>query len=165
MLKPIPVRTWATPLVIGSFVLMSATGVLMFLGQDRGLISGVHRWFSWIFLAGAGGHIAMNLRAFKKHLNSRWGTGLLIASAVILAGSFLSWGIVTARQVLPPVERALVTAPLTTLASLTQAAPETLLNRLKSQGITATSQQSLHEVAGQNGVSEDRLLAMVFVPR
>ena len=34
--KSIPIRAWATPLTIGSFLLMAATGVLMFFGVSYG---------------------------------------------------------------------------------------------------------------------------------
>ena len=39
--KSIPIRAWATPLTIGSFVLMATTGVLMFFGVREGLGMGV----------------------------------------------------------------------------------------------------------------------------
>ena len=42
----IPVRKWATPLTIGAFFLMAATGILMFFHIDRGIISGAHEWLS-----------------------------------------------------------------------------------------------------------------------
>lgn len=71
MAKPMGLRRWATPLIIGSFVLMAGTGVLMFFEYEGGLITVVHQWFSWIFLLGAGAHIAINLRPFQNHLRSR----------------------------------------------------------------------------------------------
>jgi hypothetical protein len=60
---------------IGAFFLMSATGVLMFFGLDRGLAGEAHEWFSWLFLAGAGAHIAANSRPFMNHLKSPLGQG------------------------------------------------------------------------------------------
>jgi hypothetical protein len=74
---------------------MSATGVLMFFEWDRGLTTVVHQWFSWLFLAGAGGHIATNLRPLKNHLKSRWGKASLAAFAVVSAASLFSWGYIT----------------------------------------------------------------------
>ena len=40
---PRPIKTWATPLTLGSFVLMGGTGVLMFFEQDAGLTTVVHQ--------------------------------------------------------------------------------------------------------------------------
>jgi hypothetical protein len=39
-------RTWATPLTMGAFLLMSTTGVLMFFKRNPGLITVVHET-SW----------------------------------------------------------------------------------------------------------------------
>jgi hypothetical protein len=160
----IPLRTWATPVTIGAFLLMSATGVLMFFHCDRGLLTDIHQWFSWLFLAGAGAHVAANLRPFKNHLQSRWGRASIAAFIAVLAASLFSWGVMTGPQLLRSVEQALVDAPLATLASLTRTAPDTLVRRLKAHGIVATSQRSVHELSGEHGVSEHRLLAIVFRP-
>ncbi len=127
----------ATPLTIGAFFLMSATGVLMFFGWDRGLTSGVHEWFSWLFLAGAARHIAANIRPFMNHLRSGWGKASITMFIIAMAASFLSWGIETGDPLRRDVERALVDAPLSTLASLTNATPEDLRRRLEARGIIA----------------------------
>ena len=37
-------RQWTTPLVAGSFLLMGATGILMFFHWDTGLNKTVHEW-------------------------------------------------------------------------------------------------------------------------
>jgi hypothetical protein len=162
MSKAIPVRQWATPLTISAFFLMSATGVLMFFEIDQGLMTVVHQWFSWIFLAGAGGHIVANLRPFKNHLKSRWG---LAASAVCIAlmiASISNWGIITGPQLERPLEEALVDAPLTVLANLAQTAPDVVLGRLVAKGIVATGPQSVRDITIASGVGENRLLAIIF---
>lgn len=164
MSKMIPLRIWATPLTIGSFFLMSATGVLMFFEWERGLMTVVHQWFSWLFLAGAGGHIATNFLPFKNHLKSRWGRASVNAFMVILVASFFSWGLITGPQLVIPIEQALVHAPLSALASVTRTTPDVLLGRLKLHGIIATSQQSIRDLSGKHGKSEERLLAIVFLP-
>jgi hypothetical protein len=164
MSRMIPLRTWATPLTIGAFFLMSATGVLMFFEWERGLTAVVHQWFSWLFLAGACGHIAANVCPFKNHLKSSWGKASVAVFVVVLAASFFSWGIITGPQLVRPVEQALVNAPLSALASVTHTAPDALVRRLKAHGFIATSQQSVHDLSGQYGVSEHGLLAIVFLP-
>ena len=164
MAKVIPLRTWATPLTIGAFILMSATGVLMFFEWELGLTTVVHQWFSWLFLAGAGGHIAANARPFKNHLEARWGQASAAAFMAVLVASLFTWGIVTGPQLKRPIEQALVDAPLSALATVSRTDPDALLRRLRSQGIDATGQQSILELAGLSGVSENRLLAIVFLP-
>lgn len=40
-------RNWATPLTIGSFLLMAVTGLLMFFHLDTGLNKAAHEWLGW----------------------------------------------------------------------------------------------------------------------
>lgn len=161
----IALRTWATPLTIGAFVLMAGTGVAMFFEWNDGLTTVVHQWLSWLFLIGVGGHIALNFRPLKNHLKSRRGQASVALFACVLAASFFSWGRITGPQLKGPIERALVDAPLWALAGATHTEPQALLARLKAQGITASSEQSIGELSRHHGVGENRLLAVVFLPR
>jgi hypothetical protein len=156
-------RAWATPLTIGAFVLMAATGILMFFGWRGGLISEVHEWFSWLFLAGAAAHLLVNYRPLTLHLKSRWGRTILAASAVVLAVAIFPSGHRTNHQLHGLVEHALVAAPLSTVANLANVAPADLESRLKAHGVVATMQQSVHEVSEQNRLTEHGLLAIVFM--
>ncbi|WP_156332400.1 DUF4405 domain-containing protein [Rhodopseudomonas sp. AAP120] len=158
------VRSWATPLTISSFLLMSATGVLMFFELDRGLVVVVHQWFSWFFLAGAAGHITANFRPFKNHFKSAGTKAIAIIFAGVVAASLFSWGRMTGPQMKRPIELALVDAPLSSLAGVTHMEPDVLIGRFKAHGIVATGQQSIREISLQSGVGENRLLGIVFLP-
>ena len=160
----ITLRSWATPLTIGSFFLMSATGVLMFFEWDRGLTVVVHQWFSWLFLLGAGDDIAANIRPLKNHLKSWWGRISSAVFTVVVVASFFSWGVITGPQLERPIEQALVDAPLSALASVTRTDPDALVRRLEDQGIVATGQQSVRDLSAKYGIGENRLLAIVFLP-
>lgn len=162
MAKIISLRVWATPLTIASFFLTSATGVLMFFEWNRGLIAVVHEWFSWVFIMAAVAHTALHFRAFKNHLGSRWGRASVAVFTVVLGASFFSWGVITGHQILRPVEQALIDARVSILADLTKTTPDALLRRLKAHGIAATSSQSVRELSSKYGVSEVRLLSIVF---
>ena len=164
MPKVISLRTWSTPLTIGAFILMSVTGVLMFFGWNVGLTTVVHQWFSWFFLIGVGGHITANIRPFQNHLRSSWGRACIAAFTLVLAVSFFSWGLITGPQLERPIEQALVDAPLSALAGVSHVAPDALLSKLKAHGITATGEQSVHDLARQHGVRMNRLLAIIFLP-
>jgi hypothetical protein len=163
MSEKIPLRTWATPLIMGAFLLMAATGLLMFFELDRGVTTVVHQWFSWLLVAGAVAHVTANFRPFKNHLKSSWGRVTVIVSAIILMASFFSWDIITGPQLERPIEEALVDAPLSALASVTRTDADALMRQLKRQGIIATRDQSIRELANTSGVSENRLLAIVFL--
>lgn len=156
-------RTWATPLTIGAFLLMGATGVLMFFEVDGGLTTVIHQWFSWAFLFGATAHIVVHLRSFTHHLRGRWGG---VSAAVFLAvfvASCFSWGLITGPQLRRPVEGALADAPLASLASVTRTDPDVLLQRLQAHGIRARADESINQLAGETGISENRLLSLVFL--
>ena len=157
----LPLRSWATPVIIGAFFLMAATGVLMFFGWDLGLSGEAHEWFSWLFLAAAGAHIAANIRPFKNHLRSRSGKASIATFGAVLVAS-LAFAPVGGGQLRKVVEQSLVDAPLSTLASLTRTAPDRLALRLRAHGIAVNSQQTVRELARENHVSEMRVLAAVF---
>lgn len=161
----ITLRTWATPLTIGAFVLMAGTGMVMFFEWNRGLRTVVHQWFSWLFLVGAGGHIAANVRPLTNHLKSRWGKACVVSFMVILAASFFSWGRITGPQLKMPIEQALVDAPLWALAGTMRTEPDALVARFKAHGIAATRDESLRELATRQRIGENRLLAIVFLPQ
>lgn len=136
----------------------------MFFEWNHGLTTVVHQWFSWLFLAGASGHIAANFRPLKNHLKSRWGKASLTLFACVLVASFFSWGRITGPQLKGPIEQALVDAPLWALAGTTHTDSETLAARLKAHGIAANQEQSVRELSSRTGVGENRLLAIVFLP-
>lgn len=157
-------RNWSTPLTIGSFILMSATGILMFFEQESlGIITIVHQWFSWLFLLGSAGHIAANFYPFKKHLKTPWGkiTALSFISVFVL--SLFSWGLVTGPQLERPIELALVDAPLSALADVIRMPQANLIEKLKSQGISATPQHSIRDVVEQTQIDENILLGIIFL--
>lgn len=160
----IPVRTWATPLTIGSFIPMAATGILMFFHIDRGIISGAHQWLSWLFLIGLVGHIMANFRSFTNHLKSRWVRTSVSVFAIILVASFFTWGARTGGQLLAAIENDLVSAPLSTLAVVVRTAPNVLEHRLETHGIVARKEQTIRDIAGNSPGKQLQVLKLVFLP-
>ena len=158
----IPLRRWATPLIIGAFLLMTVTGMLMFFEIETGLTVVIHQWFSWAFLVGAGAHIALNFRPFRNHLKSAWGKASVAVFAAVTIAALFSWGMVTGPQIKRPIELALVDAPVAALAAVTRNAPEAVIGRLAGQGIAADGGDSIRDIALRSGVDENRLLAIVF---
>ncbi len=155
-------RRWATPLVIGAFLLMSITGILMFFELDGGLVAVMHQWFSWIFLIGAGAHLTLNWRPFRNHLTSGWGRASIAVFAVLTVAALFSWGLITGPQIARPIEAALVDAPIAALAAVTRNAPETVIGRLAAGGIVADGGDSIRDIALRSGADENLLLATIF---
>lgn len=161
--KPFSLRTWSTPLTIGSFILMAVTGVLMFFDVVPGYVSFAHEWFSWLFLIGAAGHIAVNFRPMKKHLQSSWGRASVAIFAVVLVVSMFSFGRITAPQLKWPISNALVEAPLSALADVTGTDSAELVAKLDRHGITATPDQNITTLAKVHDTDEFHLLGLVFL--
>jgi hypothetical protein len=155
-------RDWITPITTGAFLLTAVTGVLLFFHAATGLNKAVHEWLSWVFLAGAVLHLALNFAAFKKYLTQRKGQVLLGSFILLLALSFVPLGEEHdekhKRPYVPPI-KALAQAPLTTLALVAQASPEQLRERLSNEGITVDSdQQSIRDLIGDDFRAQVHLL-------
>ncbi|TCM00440.1 hypothetical protein [Sphingomonas sp. PP-CC-3G-468] len=164
MAKPTTVRSWATPLTIGAFLLMAATGMLMFFGWNTGLTTVAHQWLSLFFLLGAGGHIVANWRPLRNHLKTRWGCICLLCSVALLAASLFTWGRVTGPQLEGPIMTALVDAPLSSLAGVAGMSPEDMVRRFNAHGIPADQKRSVRKLSIQYHVGINRLLGLVFLP-
>lgn len=162
--KPFGLRTWSTPLTIGSFILMTVTGVLMFFDVVPGYLSFAHEWFSWLFLLGTGGHIAVNFRPLTKHLRSNWGRANTAIFAILLIVSTFSFGRITAPQLKWPISNALIEAPLSALADVTRTDRGALLAKLKMHDIRATSDQNIKELADMYGMDEFHILGLIILP-
>lgn len=155
-------REWTTPITAGSFLLLAVTGVFMFFHAAPGLAKEAHEWVSWIFLAAAAFHLAVNFAAFKKYLTERKGQVLVGAFALILLISFAPFGGSGEPPFVAPL-RALGKAPLTTLAQVAQTSPEQMIAQLKQEGLAVQSaQQSLSELVGDDLHKQTRFLKMLL---
>lgn len=156
-----PHRPWITPLVIGIFLLMSVTGILMFFLLDSGLNKAAHEWLSWVMVGGVALHVVLNLPAFKRHFSQRTARVVVAVFAAVLA---LSFAPVAKKEpaYLVPV-RALASAPLPVLAQVAGVPVEKLQHRLQAQGINAADgQRSLRELMGGNLRDQTRVLSQVM---
>lgn len=161
--RPFGLRTWSTPLTMGSFLLMAITGILMFFDVVPGYIAFAHEWFSWLFLLGAAGHMVVNIRALNKHLQSNWGRANVVIFTLVLVASTFSFGRITAPQLKWPISNALVEAPLTALADVTRTDTAELLARLQAHGITAKPNQSIKELSEVQDLDEFHVLGLIFL--
>lgn len=85
-------RSWVTPLVAGSFLLMGVTGILMFFHWDSGLNKTAHEWLGWAMVIAVTLHVTVNFQGFKNMFRTGLGKGILALFALILALSFLNLG-------------------------------------------------------------------------
>lgn len=159
-------RSWITPLVIGSFVLLSVTGVLMFFHLDTGMNKVVHEWFSWLFVAGAGLHLALHNASFKKYLASTTGRWVMAAFVLALGLSFVSFGGAGGSK--PPFVvpmQAMASAPLPLVAQVANIDMAELRTRLAKQGYAQNgAQQSVKDLVGADLGAQMRALSAVMKP-
>ncbi|WP_292002097.1 DUF4405 domain-containing protein [Chlorobium sp.] len=156
-------RSWATPLAIGSFIILAVTGILMFFKIEGGYIKPVHEWLSWLMVAGVALHTIANWKVFVSYFSK------------IPALSIISMGvIVTALAVFMPVSReggnpkakmlrAMQTAKLETVAEIAGKESDEIVAALKEKGIgVGDPAMTVREIAKQNDKEAMEVLGVVF---
>lgn len=156
-------RNWATPLTIGSFLLLAVTGILMFFHLDTGLNKVVHEWLSWVLIAAVGLHIASNLFAFKRHFAQRRAQWLVGGAVLLLASSFLPLGGAGSEPPFIAPAKALGSAPLPVLAQVAGVPTAEMRARLVTAGLTVTADtDSVGELVGPETKKQIQILAKVL---
>jgi hypothetical protein len=155
-------RDWITPITMGSFMLLAATGVLMFFHLDRGLNETAHEWLSWVLLGGVALHAAVNWAGVQRHLAGWRGRTALALFALLLAASFIPFGGEREPPFVPPL-RALADAPLPVLAQVAKTTPQELRARLQRAGFDASDDNAtVHGLVGGDTRAQIRVLAQVL---
>jgi hypothetical protein len=155
-------RDWVTPVTMGAFTLLAATGVLMFFHLDSGLNETAHKWLSWVLVGGVALHAAANWTGVKRHLAGWRGRGAFALFAVLLAGSFVPLSGSGEPPFLPPL-RALADAPLPVLAQVAKTTPDQLRERLQRAGVAPTGDaDTVHRLVGDDTRAQIRVLAQVM---
>lgn len=160
-------RDWATPLTIGSFLLMAVTGTLMFFHLDTGLNKLAHEWLGWVMVAGGLLHAVANWTAFKRYiLSSNAGRAILGLSMLVLAGSFVSMpGAGPGRGMQPQMMamRAMTQAPIASVAPLTGRTVDQVIAELSKAGIVLPSgEASIASVVGDSREMQSKAMAVLF---
>ena len=160
-------RTWSTPMVIGSSVVMAVTGVLLFFHLGEGFVKTPHEWVGLIFVAGMLLHILNHLKGFTRYFSQGMANTIMAACLVItfgimgasLMGSEGGEGGHPAKRMVSKVEN----APLTLVAALNNQPVEVLMSRFEASGISNASESStLKELAEANGQHTFELMSIAL---
>ena len=155
-------REWATPITIGSFLLIAVTGVLMFFHLNTGLNKPAHEWLSWALLVGVGLHAWANWGAFKRYFQQRQALVLMGVFLVVLGLSFLPLGNKGGgRQGINRAADALLDAPISLVVQVAGKEPQVVVNQLSQAGVSVTTEQSLRQGA-KDREQQMRALGLVF---
>ena len=141
-------RASATPLTIGTFLIMGATGILLFFHTNTTLNKVVHEYVGLVMVAAVILHVVLNWRAFQTYFKRPVALTLMGASAVMLAASFVSLGEETGgTRPDMAVLQMVSSASLTDLAPIMGTDAADLVARLAEQGVTATPDQTLIDLS------------------
>ena len=142
-------RPWATPLTIGTFLLMAVTGLLMYFHVQIGLVKTAHEWLS-IFMVGAVGlHLVVNWRVFERYFSQKVAVGIIGLFAILTVTA-----LVIPQQGGPrggadrQAVNLLLNLPLTKLAEISNKSADSIRTNLTQQGFTITDPNStLRQIA------------------
>ena len=156
-------RSWATPMVIGSFAIMAVTGILMFFHLDSGLNKTAHEWAGLVMVAATVAHVLMNWRAFAIYFKRPLAQVLIAGGVGVLGLSFMSFGNGAARPDLRALVGGMGAARIETLAQISGQTPDALIARLTTNGITgATAASTVNDLAGGAMERKGQILALAF---
>ena len=134
-----------TPLTIGSFIVASITGVLLFFEIDPSGVRATHEWMSLLFVLAGALHIYTNKRPFTRYFSDRTLfviLGAVVAGGVLYAISFNDIYLAEASYQL------LIKTEITQLSTLLGISHDELLNKLSALNITTVQPgQSLDDIA------------------
>ncbi len=159
-------REWATPVIIGAFILSAVTGIAVFFHIHIGLVRWSHEWLSWLLVAALVPHIITNFTNFKRYFVEAKGLIIMGIFAILLAVSFVPLGGGKSRPPFFASVRALAQAPLPVLAQVAKITPEELRARLAKTRLPAptSDQQTLAELAGPSVRRQAHILSDLLSP-
>jgi hypothetical protein len=161
-MKP-TLKSWATPLVIATFIISAVTGILIFFHKEGGLIKPVHEWLSWALVTGGVLHTIANWKSFANYFSRKAAlaiisTGLIITIAAITVPSQGKGGNPFMR-----VNRTLSTASVETLAPIVKLTPEEAVAKLEQKGLkVGNANQSIKEIATANDSEAQKVILALF---
>lgn len=156
-------RSWATPLTIGSTLIVTITGIMLFFHLAPGLTRDAHEWLGWVMAAAVVAHVVVNWRAFKGYFRRPVAIAILATSAALM--------VLTPLDILPvsataspvaTVMGAVGQARLTTLADLAGLTEAEALARLNAAGITAAPGQVMPQVTGGDRAVQLQVVEVLF---
>ncbi len=158
-------RIWATPLVIGAFLISAVTGILMFFHVDIGLVHPAHEWLGWAMVAGVALHLTVNWRGFTRYFTQGAGRAVIALFAALTIGALLPIGGDGPKASGGAVIRALHTSSVDTVARVAKRSPQEVLDAMRASGLKAESaDQTIEALARANGKEPMEVLALAMTP-
>ncbi len=156
-------RSWATPLTIGSTLIVTITGIMLFFHFAPGLTRGAHEWLGWVMAAAMVAHVVVNWRAFTGYFRRPVAIAILATSAGLMVLTPLD--IIPTTATASPVAAvmgAMGQAQLATVADLAGLTEAEAVGRLGAAGITAAPGQRMAEITGGDRGVQGEVIAALF---
>ncbi|WP_114694019.1 DUF4405 domain-containing protein [Motiliproteus coralliicola] len=154
-------REWSTPLIIGSSLIVSVTGIMLFFHLAEGLIMAAHEWIGIAFVAIVGLHVLNHWRPFKGYFYRKRALNLILGTFVIAAAFVFSAD--SGPHPLERVARQIEQSSVSAVATLQQRPVGELRVALESEGLILNgNEQTLAQLAQDNGVHLFRLIELLF---
>ncbi|ABB24073.1 MAG: hypothetical protein A3K90_05825 [Pelodictyon luteolum] len=160
-------KSWATPIAAGAFLISGVTGVLIFFHIETGLVEPVHKWLSWLLVGGVSVHLLANWKAFSLYFSKNSALAVFAAAMLVTALSVMPFfgdeeHEKTEKRTARSLVRALESSSLTTVALVVNDTPETLDMRLKRRGIKDTDpSMTVSAIADASGMEAGDVLAIL----
>ena len=159
---PVVLQRYATPLIVGLFVISLVSGVALFFHFGQGAFHGMHEWLSMVLILPFVLHLWRNWRPMTAYFSKpAFGVSLALCGVAALAFVFASGGAAGRRG--PPqlaLARALVHATPAQLAPALGASPESLVAALRAHGFAAAALDApIADLAASSGQDEGALYA------
>lgn len=159
-------RSWATPVTIGSFAIMAVTGTLMFFHLNTGLNKGVHEWAGLVMTGAVVAHLALNWRAFTVYFRRPAAVAIVAAGVAVLGVSFLPLGGASGGP--EAAQRAMLgamgRAPIERVAELAGRPADAVISDLQGRGYTIRAGQALNDAVGSDVRAQAQALGAIFAP-
>ena len=158
----VKMKSWATPLAAGTFIILAVTGILMFFKIETGYIKPVHEWLSWAMVVGVVFHTIANWKAFTAYFSRQPSLSIIAAGLIITA---LSVFVPSSEKgnFKKNMFRALESAKIETLAGMTDQNSAAIIRKFQNRGITeAGTAMTVKEIAALSGKKEKDILRVIF---
>jgi hypothetical protein len=162
-LDKIKIRSWATPLCIGSFLIVGFSGVLMFIDVDLGMIKTAHEWIGLVLVAGVIAHMLLNQKMLLRYFSNP--VAIAIICVIIITGGVMAIfeGDAEERAPSSKVSEMMRESTLAVVAQVVKTTPDLLKNKLQAQGMVITdTNQTINQIAQTNRKSPRIVMSLIF---
>ena len=163
-------KSWATPLAVGAFTISAVTGLLIFFDLEPGIIEPVHKWLSWLLVAGVILHLVSNWKQFTGYFSKKPALGIIGAALIVTIASLFpvfgekEEGKGGGKERTGKVAAQLLeSSSLETVALVTKTTPKLLIEQLEKNGIMVNDPSlTIQQIASSNKKSKKALLGAIL---